>query len=249
MTHPRAAALAVVAVLAGGCVSSELLPPVLRTRTGPSYQQKPRTVIALPSTCGSLSLIGRADRTAPQGEIVDPYDVTRPVATTVDPHCMQDSMLNVDQQVRAELEFRGYKIVDPERVNAATRSRLQVIDRAAESVAGAVDGADLGGTASTASTASRTQITGATWFEATPTQQATILRDLGADGVLSTRIWVGAGQSFMQRRTTQVQIRLLNAATGDLVWVSRCEIEVGLVLDNEAIEAATRCALEGAAAL
>jgi hypothetical protein len=62
--------------------------------------------------------------------------------------------------------------------------------------------------------------TGARFTDATPFEQRDILRERRADGVLSTRISIGADLGIGQRRTAIVQLRLL-AFDGTLAWARR----------------------------
>jgi hypothetical protein len=207
-----------VLVLAA-CASSELAQPIIRARMGPAAERPLHKVVALSASCGALST-----------ERVPGSDPDHPVFQTRT-LCPQPAMQAIDTLVRSTLEFGGYQIIDAEKVNAVTATRHEVEQRNAYY------------TTRTAETH------GARFEDATPFEQAAILKELGAEAVLTTRIWIGAGVGFGERRTVAAQIRLMAVPDGGLAWVRRCEIEVGgLTFDEDAMERAARCAIQGAKA-
>jgi len=141
--------------------------------------------------------------------------------------CGRDALAGADQSIRSALDFAGYGVIDAERVNAVAARRRELEERH--------------GLLSTRTA----RTTGVTFADATPAEQADILKALGADGVLTTRVWIGAGTGFSSRRSVSVQLRLATAADRTLVWARRCEIEVGIEPDQSAIQRAARCAAEG----
>jgi hypothetical protein len=207
------AAIATLALAA--CSSVELAPPLLRAHTGPAANRPMHRIVALPASCGTLSL-----------EKIETADPQHPIYQSR-AECPATTLQAIDLAIRSELELGGFSIIDSERVNAVTASRHEVIQNED----------------STATTV------GARFEDATPFEQTEILRDLGADAVLSTRVWVGAGIGMGQRREVAVQIRLLAAADGALAWARRCELEVGgLTTDEVGIDRGARCAIAGARA-
>lgn len=92
---------------------------------------------------------------------------------------------------------------------------------------------------------------------ASPVLQTQILEELNVDGVLRTRLLVGASVGMSQRRRIVALITLFDRE-GTLVWASRCEREVSLTVAagevtfgfsaGDLIET-TMCALEEAASL
>lgn len=213
--------LGVVALAAASapaaCSSVELAPPVVRMRAGPAVERSLRRVVALPSTCGSLTLIP-----LPTGDPDRHHWETRPA-------CPEHAMAAIDNAIRSSLELRGFHVIDAEKVNAVTATRREVRERR-----GFLQ-------------ATTTETTGARFTDATPFEQRDILRELRADGVLSTRISIGAGLGIGQRRTVTVQLRLL-AVDGALAWARRCELEVAGLLtasDELAMERGARCVVEG----
>jgi hypothetical protein len=142
--------------------------------------------------------------------------------------CPPAALDGIDQAIRARFDFAGFQVIDSATVNAATASRREVIDRS---------GGDSEAT---------TERVVATFDDATPVEQAAILHQLGADALLSARVWVGADIANGSRRSVSVQIRLVTADRRALVWERRCVLETGLELEPATIDRGARCAMEGA---
>ena len=143
----------------------------------------------------------------------------------------------VDAIIRAALDFEGYRVVDAERLNVTTWSHTERQVTTGQ------------GSAATEATTRDTERTGAAFEDAPPAVQRAILAELGAEGVVNARIWIGphmgAGSATSASQTVTVQVRLIQLATGGLVWARRCEIEVaGFVQTSYALEQAARCAVE-----
>lgn len=228
-----ATATAMAAVLAlVGCSSSEMAPPVIRARIGPAADQQVRRVVAMPSTCGTLGfyLVGQG------GDAVVHQHVT----------CDGNAMRAIDQVVRASLELGGFSVIDVEKVNAVTASRREVQERTQYLYSQVNDGVPTvvdGGVTTEITTEQR----GARFQDATPAEQLELLAELGAQGVLSTRVSIGAPVGIGQRRLATVQLQLVEMPGRTLVWARRCELEIGgvFVSDEAAMERAARCAVEG----
>jgi hypothetical protein len=258
--------------LAPGCASVELAAPRIREHRGPGFAHPPRRIVALPARCSFLSLRREPTWPAPAGESTlevpaspddsavsppspddtaasppspddgpaaeptEPPPAARPASRTVSTAerepgaswvpCHRETVAAVDGAVRSTIAFRGLDLIDSERLNATTLSHVVTVEER-----------DLGGP-----TVERVR-TGATFAEATPAQQRAILDQLGADGVLATRIRIGSGVGASERRLVEVQVRLLSAAGGELVSARRCSEEVaGLVGEARALERLARCA-------
>ncbi len=217
-----------LSLLLVACSSVELLPDRVRVRTGPAAGMKTRKVVALPATCGALSAL------APTAE------TSQSTASALTSECAPPDVEGVDGSVRAALEFQGFQVIDSEQLNATSRERIEKIETT-RSVSQ--------GVRSPESWSREVERRGATFVEAPPSLQKSILEELGADGLLSTRIWIGASTGLSARRAVEVQVRLLNVPTGKLVWARRCTLEVGgLITDAMAMERAARCATRGATA-
>jgi hypothetical protein len=223
----RARSIMLLALLLGvACSSVELLPDRVRVRTGPAAGTKTRKVVALPATCGALSTLAGS-----------PSESTGNPLTS---ECAPPDVEGVDGSVRAALEFQGFQVIDSEQLNATSRERIEKIETS-RSVSQ--------GVRSPESWSREVERRGATFVEAPPSLQRSILQELGADGLLSTRIWIGAATGLSARRAVEVQVRLLHVPSGKLVWARRCTLEVGgLITDAVAMERAARCATRGATA-
>ena len=211
--------VAIVLVL-GACSSVELAAPRIRHRLGPAAGRPVKRLVALPATCGTLETV-----------VVRPASPSaeRVPAERVAAECSGVAVAGIDQIVRAAFDFSGFEVIDAERVNAVTATHHEVEQRQQ-------------------SWGNRTTTqTGARFDDATPFEQADILRELRVDAVLTTRVWVGAGVGIGGRRSVSVQLRLAAASDRVLVWAHRCDLEVGglMATDDVAIERATRCAVKG----
>lgn len=219
------------------CSSVELAAPIIRERVGPAAQRPVRRVVALPASCGALTLVPIPD---PAG---GPSRWEQRVA------CSAQALTAVEQAVRARLELGGFTIIDSERVNAVTASRREIIERRQYSATSTIQNQAQAQTLPQAQTQTETQTetTGARFDDATPLEQREMLAELGAQGVLTTRVTIGAQTGFSGRRVATVQIQLLDVPDRELVLARRCELEVGglLMSDEVAMERAASCAAEG----
>jgi hypothetical protein len=233
MTTHRASVIALLATtISTGCWV-EKKPPVTEFMRGLAGAQMPRRVLAFQSMCGSLSKLNdtpekNLDPTAPTSKVV---------FIEVDP-CGANNRRAVDTAVRSELEFRGYIIVDDNAINMITGGRTQTIDTTTVTTS-------LG-----ASTAQHlvAEINGISFLDATPNDQKFVLDQLGVDGLLTTRIWLGTGRSNgvngRDVPLVRVQVRLVDAATGLMKWTGRCELETSeWETTIHRVERASRCAL------
>jgi hypothetical protein len=231
-------ALAVVLALAvpaiGACSSVELAGPVIRARSGPAAERPIRRIVAVPATCGALTELRVGTDAAGQG-------IWSQRST-----CPKPTLLAVDQAIRSTLELGGFSVIDSERVNAVTATRHELQERSLQRAAAAVDGLTVTATHDD-STTTTTETRGARFEDATPREQLEMLTELGAQGLLSTRVTIGAGLGIGQRRLVTVQLQLLEMPERVLVWARRCELEVGGIFttDERAMERAARCAVEG----
>lgn len=140
--------------------------------------------------------------------------------------CPDKALASVNQLIRAQLDFLGMQVIDSDKVNAVTASRREIEAR------------------SRYQTKTLTEVSSSLFDDATPGEQADILRELGADAVLSTRVFIGAGIGLGARRIAFVQVRLRTADDGSLIWAHRCAVEIGGIdLDIDGIQEAARCAM------
>lgn len=218
-------AVALLAVAAAACSSVELEPTTVKFRRGPVGASSVRRVVAVRATCGCLSGFGREALDRSMSRSIEEKQATAHLSDAVG--CTDKQIEGVDQLVRSALEFRGYSIVDSERVNAITAERTETIIRA-------------GG----AETRREAVIRGALFADAPPSLQDRILDELDAEGLLNARIFVGAPVARSPRRNVDVQVRLIDVDSGDLVWASRCRVNTAWEVDEVAIMQAARCAVE-----
>ncbi len=151
--------------------------------------------------------------------------VRDPNGVTSLPRCKTLQLETVDALLRVEFDFRGFDVVNAAKVNATTFSRLQIINQYSKS-----------------SKESVTTRSGSTFADVTPAMQDRVIEDLDADGLLLSRIWLGAGIGISLRHEVMVQIALIDTKSDELVWARRCSIET-IHLDEKAILDATRCAM------
>jgi hypothetical protein len=141
--------------------------------------------------------------------------------------CTPQILKGADHAIRSALEFQGLTVIDSEKVNAVTASRHEVEVR------------------SSYATTTTTEVHGSLFEDATPNEQNEILKELGADALLNTRVLIGSAIGAGMRRSVIVQVRLRTVEDGQLVWARRCEIEAGgMTTDTIAIEQGTKCAIE-----
>lgn len=214
---------ATLLIALAACASSDLDPLIARTIVGPAAGRPLHTIVALSPTCGTFGV-----SVTPGGS----------GGTEVrDAECKPELLGGIAEHVRSRFDFLGYKVIDAERVNAVTATRHEVIDRREAETR-------FRKAYENSSESSRTEVVGATFDDATPVEQAQILHELGADALLTTRIWVGAAIGTSSHRNVVVQLRLTSAADRRMIWARRCELQVGglLVTDTIAIENAAHCA-------
>lgn len=191
-------------------------------------------VLALAPSCGSFS--GYAT-----------YEQTGSV-------CAPSHLASVSQKLRGELELHGVTVTEAERVSAEVRRRVETLDEAHDRVNESVARGDeeRPGVRSWATASERTRaivVRGARFEDAPPLLQAELVADLRADALLVSRYSVGPMAGLGGRRTARAQLRLQRVGTGEIVWTSRCDVEVAFERSDAAsLEQASRCALRRALA-
>ncbi len=230
------AALAVLAATSA-CTSVELAAPIVRSRRGPAAEAPVRRVVAVPATCGALSMT-----------VMETY-ANGKRAFAQREGCPPSTLLAIDQLIRSNLELGGYSVIDLERVNALTATRHEVQERTLLRSAARTSDGTMGATGAPVrdATTTETETRGARFEDATPLEQRELLAELGAQGLLTTRVTVGAEVGAGLRRIVMVQLQLLDMPERRLVWAQRCELEIGGIFatDDLAMVRAARCASEG----
>ena len=226
--HARIACAIACAIGLEACASVEVEPMRHDARVGAAGGRKLTRVVALPATCGSLQADFGVDVTAPaQGA----FERNRAVAA-----CAPDALVGVDQLVRSGLDFGGFQVIDAERVNAVTAARHEIVERHEVKT----------GRFSTDRRETRVVETrGALFDDATPREQAEILKELGAEGVVSARVWFSVGNGTANRHDVAVQVVLSATADRAMAWARRCTLEISAEGEAQALEKLARCATEG----
>jgi hypothetical protein len=201
-------------VLAAACTSAELPAPVLYVKHGPAAERPIRRIVALPATCAAVAI----DYTDADPERKGNGTYAR---------CPTEGLAAIDQAIRGTLDFQGYQVIDSEQVNRETGLRQEIQSRNR-----------------LRTTSTTTDVSRSLFADATPNEQREILRALGADGVIETRVYLGATIGVSRRRPLTVQIRLRTAEDELMVWVRRCELEAFALNEKAEIEKGARCAIE-----
>jgi hypothetical protein len=148
--------------------------------------------------------------------------------------CLPGHARGVDGAVRMLLEFNGYTVIDAEALNVQAARRLE------RTTEGDRPTAVVGGEAR------EVEVEAARFDDADPATRRALLADLEAEGVLTTSVIVNPRHDYGDR-TFEVVLRLERADDGAVIWRSRCTAESEHAVSYEqAIERATRCAIEGA---
>jgi hypothetical protein len=213
--------LAIAMLAVAGCASVELAPMRDEVRSGPAKSRALHRVVALPATCGSMQETFNMQRTS-SGNARQAYMQDSVIAT-----CQAQALTAVDQVIRSNLEFAGYDVIDVDKLNAVTATRHEVIARHGELTTDTIE------------------TRGSLFEDATPREQRAILNELGADGVLVTRVWFGAGAGAGNRHDVTVQTRLAATTDRELAWAHRCKLEIAVVGDAVALDQVARCAIAG----
>ncbi len=140
----------------------------------------------------------------------------------------------IDAIVAAELAFRGYDVVDLDRIAAIERSRTEV----------QVSVQDTSGPGVVSTSTRTVTVRGATLSDVDVWTLRAELAAMGVDGVVRVRTAELEGRP----ERIEAMVRVTRTADATLVWSALCELEVSaLDLGDENAERAVRCALAGAA--
>ncbi len=165
--------------------------------------------------------------------------------------CLPGYQLMVASSSRMALELGGGILVDSELINA----ELQLRVTRTRQVRRELDGKpvpdpthDQGGTAlPTDQIEQETALTGQTWLQLPLLEQRRLLQDMGINGVLSATVSLGIPHGMAGQRTVTVEVSLRRMSDDALAWQSACSAETGdFHSEPQAVELATRCALESA---
>lgn len=204
--------------LGGGCKFTPPV-PIAYVNHGPAYGQSINPIAAMPVRCGTTSM-----------------------------GCVVGYQVAVANATRMELELAGGSLVDSELINAELRRRTT---RTSDTVTPALSNADQLGQRPSTTTAVRsdstTEVTGTTWVDLPAAEQRALLQEIGARSTLHATVWLGVPHGMAAQRTVTVQVALVRLADQAVAWESECGVETGdYHSEPQAVELATRCALESA---
>ena len=153
--------------------------------------------------------------------------------------CHQGYLVAVASATRMALELGGGSLVDSELLNAELRRRttrtreIHVSTREAGPSSNRVE--------------TEVEQRGLTWLELPPAEQRAFLEELGVISLLTATISMSVPRGMSGLRTVRVQVVLRRLADDTIAWQSECGVETGdYRSEPQAIELATRCALESA---
>lgn len=193
--------------------------PVAYVTHGPAFGHEANPIAALPVRCGGATL-----------------------------GCLPGYRHAVASATRMALELGGVSLVDSELINAELRMRTTRTHRSQSELE--LPSAQLGQPAETTvigSSQTTTEVTGATWETLPPGEQQSLLQAIGVGGLLHATISLGTPHGMAGQRTVTVQLAVTRLSDGALAWQSECGVETGdYHAEPQAVELATRCALESA---
>jgi len=143
--------------------------------------------------------------------------------------CLPGYLAAVASATRISLEYGGYRVVDTERINAELQQRST---HTVETIAGE---------------RVETEVTGVRWLDLPPEQQRALLIGLGIKGVFRAVISMGIPHGMAAERTVTATIAITRLVDEQVVVQVDCSVPTGdQHSEAQAVELATRCALESA---
>jgi hypothetical protein len=227
----RLALVAVPLLFVAGCVASSRPQPVLvaDVRSGPGVAIHPKRTLALSATCGSVEW-----------------------------RCPKSYVDTVDGIVRGGLEFEGHALIQSDELLASTRARHEEV-KTSSTTTNASSVSTTGGllvpdVEERSASASQTDVydrlvvlDGPTFEDLALGERQQLLRDAGAEGVLTVRIVVGGDRGLWgPDQDAEVMIKLAVDAGETMAWAARCTAssnDFGKI--ETALEQAARCAING----
>lgn len=136
----------------------------------------------------------------------------------------------LDKLVAAELSFRGYEVIDLDRLNAIERTRTEV----EVSWQSQTNGVSVG------SSSRRVEVRGATLSDVDVWTLRAELKQMGVDSIVRVR----TAEVFAKPARVVALVRVTRADDARLIASALCELEVGTFdTYQEGAERSTRCAL------
>jgi hypothetical protein len=193
--------------------------PVARVGHGPAFRDGSATLAALPLRCATPDLAVCA----------------RPYAAAI------------ASATRMNLELAGYTVVDTELLNAEAWRRTTTTTERTSARVPTVPQHDGRGVPVNPVRERIERTGGASWAEAPPDERRRMLVSMGVGGILATEVAMGRARGMARQRTLTMRVTVTRL-DGELVWRSECDVETGdYRSDEEAVDLATRCAVESAA--
>lgn len=142
----------------------------------------------------------------------------------------------VDSAARMALELVGYSLVDSELVNVRLGERRELTRESSSSGVSTEE--------------HEVAVTRVSWVDATLEERRAVIDELEVDGLLSSAITMSRAD-LVGDRSVEVRVTLSRVGDDEIVWASRCRVETGDgdLSTAQAVEHATRCALESATLL
>lgn len=144
--------------------------------------------------------------------------------------CREGYKRAIANTTRMAIELDGWSVVDGERINAELGRRETRTEATAFGERTIED------------------VTQQSWLDLPEQQQRDLLTAMGIRGVLHTTLALGIPHGLAGQRTVTVAVGITRLSDEAIVWQSQCSVETGdYHSEPQAIELATRCALEAGA--
>jgi hypothetical protein len=158
----------------------------------------------------------------------EPFEVKRVVLLPTE--CGSALCKGLDQLVAGELSFRGYEVVDLQRLNAIERKRTEV----------QVSWTSRVNSVESSRTSRRVEVRGPTLSDVDVWTLRSELQAMGVDSIVRVR----TAEIWAKPARIAALVRVTRASDARLVASALCEIEVGtLDLVQQGAERSARCAL------
>jgi hypothetical protein len=215
----------------GGGTQQATVAMMPEVQWGPARERKPKKVLVLGATCGSVEL-----------------------------RCPEGYVEAVDGIVRSGLEFNGYGLVAEGQLLKETRKRSETIDTSSAAQASHSETVEDGTFVFREKTRTDTSFTsqseqrhivldGSLFEDLSVTDRQQVLAAANADSVAVVRIVVGATTGiWTPEQTVQVMVKLGIGEDDQMSFASRCTTASGAFATvNAALESAAQCAVKGIA--
>lgn len=160
--------------------------------------------------------------------------------------CSRPYAAAIASATRMSLELGGYSVVDTELLNAERWRRTTATIEPTSSRVPSVPQHGLRDVPMDTARERTERAGGASWADASRDEQQRMLIAMGVDGVLATEVGMSRAHGMARQRTLTMRVSVTRL-DGGLVWRSECDVETGdYHSDEQAVDLATRCAVESA---